>query len=469
MNEQFIHTKKQPLILFGQLSKSGVNVLHNFEKKSKINMKKQSNIFVAILILMAIQIKAQVEPIAGNWKTWFISSGKDYRLKKPVFNKNEIAEVIAIQQKLSLPDKDKIVYWNAGAPGYRWQDFIGKLWMSDALQNGMLANMLVGVASYDATIAAWDSKYANNRPRPFANDKRIKTFGPKPESPSYPCEYSVVAGVASTIIAHYFPSMADSVNSMAKEVMASRIAAGVAYPSDTKAGYELGKKIAEIEIEKTKNYFNSTPWNGKLPQGQGHWNGQFAAFANAGKSKSIALDSANQFRPGPPPNFAKEMEELKNHNNTARTMAKAFYYDSQPFWEDVLSKKMFEYNVHFNPPLAAKIYATTAIGYYDGMISCFDAKYTYWGIRPEQYDPSFKPVLFESPPFPGYPSGHAAVSSVTSEIYSYFFPKDKTYFQTKAKEVAESRFQGGIHFRTDNDVAIELGKKVAAKILSRLE
>jgi hypothetical protein len=39
----------------------------------------------------------------------------------------------------------------------------------------------------------------------------------------------------------------------------------------------------------------------------------------------------------------------------------------------------------------------------------------------------------------------------------------------KAKEVAESRFQGGIHFRTDNEVALELGKKVAIEIVKKLK
>jgi membrane-associated phospholipid phosphatase len=135
----------------------------------------------------------------------------------------------------------------------------------------------------------------------------------------------------------------------------------------------------------------------------------------------------------------------------------------------VLSKKMYEYNLQLNAPLAAKIYATAAIGYYDGFVACFDAKYTYWGIRPEQYDTTFMPVLGSSPPFPGYPSGHAAVSSVTAELYSYFFPADRAYFHQKAKEVAESRFQGGIHFRTDNEVAVELGKKVAAKIIEKIK
>jgi PAP2 superfamily len=421
------------------------------------------------IILLANTLNAQVEPNAGNWKTWFISSGKDFRLPAPASTKNEIAEVLAVQQKLDLQGKKNIEFWNAGSPSYRWQDLISKIWQSDAMQNGILANMLVSVTTYDATIAAWDSKYAYNRIRPYASDKRIKTFGLKPESPSYPCEYSVAAGVASTIIAHYFPKMADSVNRMAKQVMESRIAAGVAFPSDTKAGFELGKRIAEKEIEVTKGYLNNNPWDGKLPEGKGLWNGKFALFANAGKSKTIVLTSANQFRPGPPPDFTKEMEELKNYKHTHKAMANAFFYDSQKFWEDVLAKKMFEYNLQLNPPQAARIYAAAAIGYYDGFVSCFDAKYTYWGIRPEQYDTTFKPVLLESPPFPGYPSGHAAVSSVTAEIYSYFFPKDRIYFQMKAKEVAESRFQGGIHFRTDNEVALELGKKVAAEIVKKLK
>jgi hypothetical protein len=52
-------------------------------------------------------------------------------------------------------------------------------------------------------------------------------------------------------------------------------------------------------------------------------------------------------------------------------------------------------------------------------------------------------------------------------LYSYFFPAEQAYFRQKAKDVAESRFQAGIHFRTDNEVAVELGKKVAAAVIQR--
>jgi hypothetical protein len=113
-------------------------------------------------------------------------------------------------------------------------------------------NLLLGTAIYDATIAGGSTKYAYDRPRPFAADSRVKLYAPKPGSPSYPCEYSIAAGVAATIISHFYPYLADSVNRMAQQQMQSRIAAGLAFPDDTREGFELGKKIAEKEIEYTK-------------------------------------------------------------------------------------------------------------------------------------------------------------------------------------------------------------------------
>src|SRR5205085_5030888 len=110
--------------------------------------------------------------------------------------------------------------------------------------------------------------------------------------------------------------------------------------------------------------------------------------------------------------------------------------------------------------------AINYVAMYDGFISCWDAKYAYWGIRPDQFDTSYHSLL-QTPPFPGYPSGHAMLGSIMAELDSYFFPSDREYFMKRAKDGAESRFQGGIHFRTDNEVALELGKKVAAKIIAR--
>ena len=423
---------------------------------------------LAVVSLVSIRVLAQIEPSAGNWKTWFITSGKDYRLPAPRSYKNEIGEVLSIQKNLDAIGWQQIQYWNEGAPGYHWQNMMMQTWTVDTGRYGALANMLLGTGIYDATIAGWDTKYAYKQPRPFATDSRIKAFVLKPASPSFPCEYSIAAGVAVTIISHFYPYLTDSVNKMAKQLMISRVAAGVAFPEDTRAGFELGKKIAEKEIEVTKDFVYKAAWDGIIPQGPGFWKGKFAMLPLAGKNKTVVLDSSSEFRPVPPPDFTKDMAEMKNFKRTFSSNANAFFWASQGFWNEALDKKIFEYNLHLDPPRAARLYAITAIGYYDGFVACWDAKYTYWGIRPNQYDTTYH-SLVPTPPFPGYPSGHAAISGVMCELYSYFFPADRPYFEQKAKDAAESRFEAGIHFRTDNEVALELGKKVAGKIILKVK
>jgi hypothetical protein len=215
---------------------------------------KKSLLVSLFVLFVTLHATAQVEPDAGQWKTWFTTSTKTYRLPPPPSHKDEIAKVLSVQRTLDDAAMQKIVYWNAGSPGYRWYNMMFKLWTTDISNNGALANALIGTAIYDATVAAWDSKYTHNRPRPFAVDSDLRVYAPKPESPSYPCEHSVAAGVAVTLISHFYPALADSVNRMAKQQMDSRVAAGVAFPSDTRAGFELGKEIAQREIEHTKDY-----------------------------------------------------------------------------------------------------------------------------------------------------------------------------------------------------------------------
>jgi len=430
-------------------------------------MKKIHLILAALLSTFVIQ--AQIEPTAGTWKTWFITSGKDYRLPAPSSYKNEIGAVIEKQKNIDAATMQQIIYWNAGSPGYHWQEMMSKLWTVDTGRYGALANMLLGTAIYDATIAAWDTKYAYKRPRPFATDNRIKLYALKPESPSYPCEHSVAAGAAVAIFSKFYPALSDSVKKLAQQLMDSRIAAGVAFPSDTKAGFELGKKIAEEEIKKTKNYVTTVQWDGKIPDKPQVWRGKYAMFPTAGLNKTVVLSNSSEFRPGPPPDFAKEMEEMKNYKQNFRSLSNAFYWANQSWFSDNLPKKMFERNLHLNAPRAARINAVINVASYDGFVSCWDAKYAYWGIRPNQYDTTFKPAILITPPFPGYPSGHAMISSVMAEIFSYFFPEEKDLFRQKAKDAAESRFQAGIHFRTDNEVALDMGRKVAAKVIAKVK
>jgi membrane-associated phospholipid phosphatase len=424
----------------------------------------KSHLLFALLFVSIAQMWAQTDPKAGTWPTVFIPNGKAYRLAAPP-KATETAAVVQAQSKLDSAMRAQIDHWNMGAPSFHWEEIMAQNWMGDALKNGLPAAMILSVATYDATVAAWDTKYAFNRPRPYAANKKIAALAPKTDSPSYPCEHSVAAGVGATIIGHFFPQLADSMQRLAQQQMAARVAAGMAYPSDTRAGFELGKKIAAAEIEQIKGYFNNAMWDGKIPEGA-DWKGQFAMLPHGGKSKTIALTNGSQFRPGPPPNYAKDMEELRAFEPNFDQKANLYKYSTESVPHDLLNLKLLQYNFHLDPPRAARAYALVAIAIYDSFVACWDAKYAYWGARPDHYDPSYKPLLPDLP-FPAYPSGHACSSAAIAEVCGTLFPAERSAFESMAKNAAEARFQVGAHFRTDNDVALELGKKVGKEVAKK--
>lgn len=41
----------------------------------------------------------------------------------------------------------------------------------------------------------------------------------------------------------------------------------------------------------------------------------------------------------------------------------------------------------------------------------------------------------------------------------YFFPADAKQFQKLAKDCADSKFYAGIHFRSDNETGLQMGKE----------
>src|SRR5688500_6100048 len=106
------------------------------------------------MFVVTSYVNAQVEPNAGNWKTWF-GSGKANRLQQPPSSKDDLAQVLTAQRVLDENGMQRVIYWDAGAPGYRWYSMVSKLWMTDISGNGALAQMLMGTAIYDATVAAW--------------------------------------------------------------------------------------------------------------------------------------------------------------------------------------------------------------------------------------------------------------------------------------------------------------------------
>lgn len=144
-------------------------------------------ILLALCLPVNRQRLAQIEPGAGSWKTWVIPSGKAYPLPPPPDAKAtqaEWKELLYVQRQWDSSAIRLIKYWNAEAPGYRWQTIAEQLYYSFP-PAWVRAKALMNVAIYDATVAAWQSKQTYRRPRPSQN-KALTPYLPDPDSPSYP-------------------------------------------------------------------------------------------------------------------------------------------------------------------------------------------------------------------------------------------------------------------------------------------
>ena len=67
----------------------------------------------------------QLEPTAGQWRTWVISSGKDYRVPpppRPNATRAELRQLADLTQNLDDETRALIVYWDAGSPQDRWME-----------------------------------------------------------------------------------------------------------------------------------------------------------------------------------------------------------------------------------------------------------------------------------------------------------------------------------------------------------
>lgn len=136
---------------------------------------------------------------------------------------------------------------------------------------------------------------------------------------------------------------------------------------------------------------------------------------------------------------------------------------------------------------AARMYCQLSLGMHDAFIACWQAKYYFHSIRPvtvilEQLDPKWKPLLV-TPAFPEYPSGHSVVSTTSATILGSIFgenlpftdssevpfgypPRHFVSFMDAAREVSDSRYYGGIHFRKALNDGMRMGDQIAKYHLS---
>ena len=423
--------------------------------------------------------RTPIEPNAGNWRTWVISSGKDYRVPPPPSHHETKDELRALKTLIRHNDaqaQQQIEFWDAGAPAYRWIDLLNARAIAGTPLTAYSQRVYTYVAQamYDATIAAWESKYYYHRPRPSEVDHDLPTAVSVPNSPSYPSEHAAAAQAAAAVLAYFFPAEAQSFQTNAEQAGWSRVLAGVQYPSDYYAGLDLGRKVAEQVIAKAKTDGSDAVWTGTVPTGPCKWIGTNPGNVTAANWRPLLLTSPGEFRSPAPPacdsaEVIAETATVRNFPRTFVTTYKAFYWQSPEgltTWPyRYLDKWIFENKDDQNPPRVARAYALVASVLFDAFIASQDGKFTYWYIRPPQLDPSIVP-LFAVPNFPSYPSNHSTFSAARSEMLAYLFPEHADFIRAVGKEAGDSRIWAGIHFPMDNVAGVDLGKSVAQVFIS---
>ncbi|MFC4221004.1 vanadium-dependent haloperoxidase [Flagellimonas marina] len=239
--------------------------------------------------------------------------------------------------------------------------------------------------------------------------------------------------------------------------------------------------------------------------------------------RPFAIDSSEQFKPIPPPEFSmeedspfyKELMEvyevrksMVGKGDKSEEIAIAQFWDCNPYVSVTRGHLMFATKkitpgAHWigitkiasrkdNADFARTVYAytKTSIAIADAFISCWDEKYRSNLIRPEtlinEYiDDSWEPVL-QTPPFPEYTSGHSVVSGAAStaltDIFGDNFSFDDdtevpyglpvrsfTSFKQAADEAAISRMYGGIHYRAAIEVGVKQGRDLGEYIVNKLD
>ena len=438
----------------------------------------------------------KAEPSAGTWKTWVLGAPDEIPVPPPpakgsAQEKAEDQEITDLAGDRTPEDKDIVRKWAAeGEPvSTPWVEmnleFVAAREKDPPLSSRGYA--LMSVAAYDAMVAAWHYKYQYNRDAPDVAERLVE---PGPD-PSYPSEHAAIAGAASRVLAYLFPERpALRLDEAAGQAADSRVMAGVNRRSDVEAGLELGHKVAEKVIAYAKADGAESPCN-KRPPGRAprYWAPPPGSVANpvqpcAGEWKTWVMSAGNQFRPGPPPVFgspeflaqAREIVETKNNLTEEQKKAATFWAGGQgtPLPAGVWMNVLLAYLRNELPtaPKSERTLAMVSVAMSDAGVASWDAKFTYWDPRPENgvrdsgVDRNWAPYI-DTPFFPSYISGHATYSGAAAEVLSYLFPGDAADFQAKAEEASNSRLWGGIHWRSDNEVGMDVGKKVGALVVER--
>ncbi|MCU0397080.1 MAG: phosphatase PAP2 family protein [Cyclobacteriaceae bacterium] len=356
----------------------------------------------------------------------------------------------------------------------------------------------VTLAQFEALKSAWYYKFQYNRPAPYSVDNSIQALVPKTDLPAYPSEDAVLSGVTVELLKALFPAAVEEITIHAANQRNAALWSGKASSSDISAGLALGKSVAALFLARARTDGMSaavgTPaqWAALDDSARVHW-----AKAGLNANEEIlwqslenpprppmlpffgqvkgwlmtAQDFANE-RPGPPPSSSSEqmkieLEEVKQYskNYTREQLATVHKwadgvttYTPPGHWNDIAAE--FIADEKYSEVRAARAFALLNMAEHNAAVACWENKFYWFNPRPSQLDPSIKTTT-GLPNFPSYGSGHSTFSAAAAAVLSYLFPAHTQYFHEQKDEAALSRLYGAIHYRSDIEVSVEHGDRIA--------
>lgn len=252
--------------------------------------------------------------------------------------------------------------------------------------------------------------------------------------------------------------------------------------ADEPDAYSLN--VAEIVIKKVKERIDkeqqiSASLSPNIPP-QGWSKDKFYIGSNFGHQLTWLINKGDQFRLSEPTAYRKpeinlQKDELKQIllSVTKDQIAAAEKWSAgggtiltSGQWLEMANNYMQKNHVPLEQELVIR--SVLAMGIADATIAFFDSKYTYWKQRPKMLFPDLK-VNLKTPDSPSYPSGHATTSIAAAIIMDYYFPENQSEWDTKAREIAQSRLWAGVHFPIDDSDGMELGKRIGDWIVSKIK
>jgi membrane-associated phospholipid phosphatase len=433
------------------------------------------------------------EPAAGTWKTWVLSSPDQIAVPAPpkadsAAQRADVSELERLRRTRTPAMARAARAAARQSPIEPWMDVNFEL-VANRAKDPVAASRaygLLSVAMYDATVAAWKAKYEYKRDAPSG----VGALAAAAPGPSYPSEHAVIAGVASRVLAYLYPERpAVALDDMAQRLAGDRVVAGQNYPSDTRAGLQLGRAVAKVVIAKARQDGSDRVWDGTRPHTKGSWEPPPGSLARpvspvAGSWGTWVMSSGREFRPPPFPAYgsaayraqAQAVADAKIHLTARQRKAALFWAGGQGtalppgIWNQVVLGYLRRQPESL--PRQTRVLALLNVAQADAGVAAWDAKYAYWVTRPENairdlgIDKHWKPLL-KTPFFPAYISGHATYSGAAAEVMAYLFPKDAKLFDAKAQEAANSRVWGGIHYPLDGVQGLRVGRRVGALVVAR--